>query len=81
MKKTFSHLFWSHKYHKIENYLFYFETGEEKNLGLFTKNFSQKIWVCDLGSGKNLFQIPDPGVKFRIRNIAKKCRYHTVQMF
>jgi hypothetical protein len=22
-----------------------------------------KVWVWDLGSGKNLFRIPDPGVK------------------
>jgi hypothetical protein len=33
---------------------------------LFTKKIVtklSKIWVWDSGSGKNLFQIPDPGVK------------------
>ena len=37
-------------------------------------NMISNIWVWDPGSGKNLFRIPDPGVKkapdpgFRIRN-------------
>jgi hypothetical protein len=39
-----------------------------------------KIWVWDPGSGKNLFRIPDPGVKkapdpgsrIRIRNTAER---------
>jgi hypothetical protein len=45
----------------------------KKNLGQFSKNYRTfypkivtkllKIWVWDPGSGKNLFQIPDPGVK------------------
>ncbi len=84
-KKICCHIFFfSHKYHKIENY-FTFWTGEENNLGQFTKNyrtFTQKIVIClskiwdpksgtrdpkfgnrDPGSGKNLFRIPDPGVK------------------
>ncbi len=61
---------------------------EEKNLANFKKIielFTQKIvtklakiWVRDPGSGKNLFRIPDPGVKkapdpgsrIRIRNTA-----------
>jgi hypothetical protein len=30
-------------------------------LKIFTK--LSKIWVWDPGSGKNLFRIPDPGVK------------------
>jgi hypothetical protein len=42
-------------------------------LGQFSENYRtfypkivtklSKIWVWDLGSGKNLFRIPDPGVK------------------
>jgi hypothetical protein len=41
-------IFCSHKFHKVENY-FIFEM--------------QKKIIWDPGSGKNLFQIPDPGVK------------------
>ncbi len=62
---------WSHKFQKIE--LFYFWNVEEKNLGQFSKNYRtfyhkivsklSKLWVWDPGSGKNLFRIPDPGVK------------------
>jgi hypothetical protein len=40
------------------------------NLKIFLKLFTpklvtklSKIWVRDPGSGKNLFRIPDPGVK------------------
>jgi hypothetical protein len=46
---------------------------KEKNLGQFSKNYRTfyqkivkklfKIWSWDPGSGKNLFRIPDPGVK------------------
>jgi hypothetical protein len=32
------------------------------NQKIVTK-FSKKIWVWGPGSGKNLFRIPDPGVK------------------
>jgi hypothetical protein len=43
-----------------------------------TVNKLSKIWVWDPGSGKNLFRIPDPGVKkapdpkSRIRNTGKQ---------
>jgi hypothetical protein len=56
---------------KFEIFLFLY--SEEKNLVQFSKIielFTQKIvtklskiWVWDPGSGKNLFRIPDPGVK------------------
>jgi hypothetical protein len=46
---------------------------KEKNLGQFSKSYRtfypknvsklSKLWVLDPGSGKNLFRIPDPGVK------------------
>ncbi len=66
----------SYKYHKIETY-FIFELVKKKKLGQFTKQLeilTQKIVIklSGLGSvyniqdpvyGKNLFQIPDPGVK------------------
>ncbi len=75
-KNMLPFLFWSHKFHKIE--LFYVWNVEEKNLVQFSKNYRtfygftqkivtklSKIWVWDPRSGirKNLFQIPDPGVK------------------
>ncbi len=65
--------FWSHKFHKIE--LFYFWYVEKKiwanfqriielfNQKIVSKSKLSKIWVWDPGSGKNLFRIPDPGVK------------------
>jgi hypothetical protein len=49
----------------------------QRNTELFTQKIVtklSKIGVCDPGSGKNLFRIPDPGVKkapgpgSRIRN-------------
>jgi hypothetical protein len=55
--------------------LFYFRNAEEKNLDQFSKNyrtFTLKIVTQKMGlrsgrqdprSGKNLFRIPDPGVK------------------
>jgi hypothetical protein len=62
----------SHKFHKIENY-FSFEVLQKKiwaNFQRILELFIQKIvtklskiWVWDPGSGKNLFLIPDPGVK------------------
>ncbi len=62
----------SHKFHKIENY-FSFEVLKKKILAnfqriieLFTQKIVtklSKIWVWYPGSGKNLFRIPDPGVK------------------
>ncbi len=62
----------SHKLHKIANY-FSFEVLKKKVwanfqriIGLFTQKIVtklSKIWVWDPGSGKNLFRIPDQGVK------------------
>jgi hypothetical protein len=62
----------SHKFHKIVNY-FSFEVLKktiwvnfQRIIELFTQKIVNKlseIWVCDPGSGKNLFRIPDPGVK------------------
>ncbi len=58
--------------------LFYFWNAEEKNLSQFSRNYGSfypkivtklpKMWVWDSGSEirdpeKNLFRIPDPGVK------------------
>jgi hypothetical protein len=63
-------VFCSHKYHKIgDNFL---KTGKEKIyanlqriLVLFIQKFVTQLskWVWNPGSGKNLFQISDPGVK------------------
>ncbi len=77
-KKISCHTFFcSHKFHKIEHYLI-FEILKEKNLGQFSKNsrtfYSNNCHyalknmglgsgIRDSGSGKNLFWIPDPGVK------------------
>jgi hypothetical protein len=64
----------SHKYHKIENYIIS-ELVKKKiwaNLQRILKSFIQKMTITsqkyrfgiwDPGSGKNLFRIPDPGVK------------------
>jgi hypothetical protein len=62
----------SHKFHKIANY-FSFEVLKKKiwaNFQRIIELFTQKIvtklskiWIWDPGSGKNLFRIPDPGVK------------------
>jgi len=73
VKKKFFHTFLcSHKFHKIENY-FSFEVLKKKIWANFQRIivlFIQKIvtklskiWLWDPGSGKNLFRIPDPGVK------------------
>ncbi len=89
VKKIRCHTFLcSHKYHKIVNYLS-FEVLKKKIwanfqriIELFTKKVVKKllkIWSWDPGSGKNLFRIPDPGVKkapdpgsrIRIRNTGK----------
>ncbi len=72
-KKCCCHnFFFSLKCHKIEHY-FSFEVLEKKiwaNFPRIIELFPQKIvtklskiWVRDQGSGKNLFRIPDPGVK------------------
>ncbi len=86
-KKFFCHKFLcSHKFHNIANY-FSFEVLKKKIWANFQKIYrtfypktvtklSKKIWIWDLGSGKNLFRIPDQGVKkapdpgSRIRNTA-----------
>jgi hypothetical protein len=62
----------SHKLHKIANY-FRLKVPKKKIwanfqriIEIFTQTFVtklSKIWVWDPGSGKNLFRIPDPGVK------------------
>jgi len=73
VKKNCCHNFLcSHKFHKIENY-FSFEVLKKKiweNFQRIIELLTQKIvtklskiWVWDPGSGKNLFRIPDPGVK------------------
>jgi hypothetical protein len=73
VKKNSCHTFFSsHKFHKIVNY-FCFEVLKKKIwanfqriIELFTKKIVKKllkIWSWDPGSGKNLFRIPDPGVK------------------
>jgi hypothetical protein len=61
----------SYKYHKIKNYLF---LNWSKKIGpvqrivvIFTQKTGiklSKIWFWYPGSGKNLFQIPDPGSGF-----------------
>jgi hypothetical protein len=43
-----------------------FGANFQRNIELFTKKIVKKlikIWSWDSGSGKNLFRIPDPGVK------------------
>jgi hypothetical protein len=60
---------------------FYVATNFQRIIELFTQKIVtklSKVWVWDPGSGKNLFRIPDPGVKkapdpgslIRIRNTA-----------
>ena len=80
-----SYFFCSHKFHIIENY-FIFEMLKKKIWANFHRTTRKivtklsKIWIWDPGSGKNLFRIPDPGVKkapdpgsrIRIRNTAAK---------
>jgi hypothetical protein len=62
----------SHKFHKIVNYSIFemlkkkFWANFQRIIKLFTQKLAPsfpKIWVWDQGSGKNLFRIPDPGVK------------------
>jgi hypothetical protein len=63
----------SHKFHKIANYISFFEVQKKKiwaNFQRIIELFTQKIvtqlskiWMWDPGSGKNLFRIPDPGVR------------------
>ncbi len=72
-------LFCSHKFHKIEYYVIFEKLKKKiwANFQRIVEVFTQKIfnmlsniWVWDPGSeirdpgsGKNLFRIPDPGVK------------------
>jgi hypothetical protein len=91
-KNLLSYIFFrSHKFHNIELFYFWNVEEKnlghfERIIELFTQNIVtklSKIWVWDAGSGfrdpesgKNLFRIPDPGVKkapdpgsrIRIRN-------------
>jgi hypothetical protein len=62
----------SHKFYKIANYFSFEELKKkiwasfQRIIELFPLNIVSKlskIWVWDPGSGKNLFRIPDPGVK------------------
>ncbi len=73
VKKISCHNFLcSHKFHKIANY-FSFEVLKKKiwaNFQRIIEHFTQKIvnkfskiWGWDPRSGKNLFRIPDPGIK------------------
>jgi hypothetical protein len=73
-KKLLSYFFCSHKFHKIE-YYFVFDCWRKKFGPNFKELFkfspkklslrSQKygFGIRDPRSGKNLFRIPDPGVK------------------
>jgi hypothetical protein len=74
VKKNWHNFLCSHKYHKIANYFYFsFEVLNKKIWATFQRInelFTQKIvfklskiWIWDPGSGKNLFRIPDPGVK------------------
>jgi hypothetical protein len=62
----------SYKFHIIENYLFLKCGGKkmwanfQRIIELFTQKIAiklSKLWLWDPGSGKNLFLIPDSGVK------------------
>ncbi len=69
----------SHKFHKIENYFSFEVLKKkiwvifQRIIELFTQKIVTKLWkiwvwdpgswIRDPGSGKNLFRIPDPGVK------------------
>jgi hypothetical protein len=57
-KTVVTPVFSSHKFHKIENY-FIFEMKKKiwANFQRIIELFTQKIWVWDTGSGKNLFRI------------------------
>ncbi len=72
-KKIWCHTFlFSHKFHEVVHY-FSFEVLKKKiwaNFQRIVELLAQKIvtklskvWVWDPGCGKNLFRIPDPGVK------------------
>jgi hypothetical protein len=78
-------IFCSHKFHKTEYYVIFDMLKKNiwpdfpRIIEVFTQKIvtkPSKIWFWDPGSGKNLFRIPDPGVKkapdtgsrIRIRN-------------
>ncbi len=64
-KKFVVYLFCSHKNKKIK-FLIHFELAKKKmwaNLQRIIELSTQKIWVWDPESGKNLFRILDPGFK------------------
>jgi hypothetical protein len=73
VKNKFVILFFcSHKFHKIEYYVIFellkknIWANFQRIVEVFTQkifNMLSNIWVWDPGSGKNLFRIPDPGVK------------------
>ena len=78
-KKMLSYFLCSHKFHKIKNYFSLevlkkkIWANFQRIIELFTQKIGTKllkIWlwdpgsgIRDPGSGKNLFRIPDPGVK------------------
>ncbi len=69
-KKNCYHTFLcSHKFRKIENYFSFevikknFWANFQKIIDLFTQKMGSGSGIRDPGSGKNLFRIPDPGVK------------------
>jgi hypothetical protein len=71
-EKNSCHIFFcGHKFHKIKNYFIFemlkkFRPTFKEFIQIFTQKIVtklSKIWVWDPGSGKNLFRIPDPGVK------------------
>jgi hypothetical protein len=75
-KNLLSSFFCSHKFHKIE-YYFIFEMLKKNIWANFQRIFKflpKKFSLCsqiygfgieDLGSGKNLFRIPDPGSRVK----------------
>jgi hypothetical protein len=57
----------THRYHKIANNLIFKQVKKfflAKTLGVIVLVIKlSKIWILNPGSGKNLFRIPDPGLK------------------
>jgi hypothetical protein len=66
VKKIFCQtIFCRHKFHKTQ-YYFIFDILQKKiwpNFPRIIVTKPSKIWVWDPGSGKNLFQIPDPDLQ------------------
>ncbi len=73
------------------NFSFSFEWPKKKNwanfqriIELFTQKIVtklSKIWIWDPGSGKNLFWIPDPGVKKAPDPDPRHCRKLSIFLF